>query len=107
MDSDSSPIEPLAKRTAYFRRLFARGIGRTPTALQRLAITTAARAQAKAEAAALDPATSANDFVRLTRCAALAKRDMEAVIGKREPAHVPLRIQLQRELEAAEAGQDG
>lgn len=85
MDTDSPTIEPLAKRVAYFRRLFAKGVGRTPTALQKLAIARAAVMTAKAEAAALDPATTANDCVRLDGAAARARADMKAAIEADRP----------------------
>jgi len=86
MDGKSPAVEPLAKRVAYLKRLFARGVGRTPTALQKMAIARAAVLTAKAEAAALDPNCTANDLVRLDHAAARARRDMQALTGKREPA---------------------
>ncbi len=86
MDSDSSPVEPLAKRVAYYRRVFAKGVGKTPTALQRLAITRAARLTAIAEAAACNPSISANDVVRLDGAACRARRDMAAAIAAARPS---------------------
>jgi hypothetical protein len=97
MDSNSSPVEPFAKRVAYFKRLFARGVGKTPTALQKMAIARAAVLTAKAESAALDPKCTANDAVRLDHAAARARRDMAAVLKVAKPAHVPLRERIAAE----------
>jgi hypothetical protein len=80
MDTDCSLVEPLAKRVAYYKRIFAHGVGKTPTSIQKIAIARAAVLTAKAELAALDPATSANDTVRLDGVAAKARRDMAAVL---------------------------
>jgi len=91
MDRKSSPIEPLAKRVAYFRRLFAKGIGRTPTALQKHAVARAAQLSAEAERALADPAASINDKVRIDHAAARARADMAVAIaaGKPKPMTLP------------------
>jgi hypothetical protein len=85
MDSDSSAVEPLAKRVAYFRRLLAKGIGRTPTALQKLAITNAARLTARAELAACDISCSPEIVTRLDASARRARHDAFAVCHPGQP----------------------
>ena len=67
--------------------MFARGVGRSPTALLRLAIDRAAQLEAKAELALADPEANATTISNLTRAARLARRDLErAKVSKREPA---------------------
>jgi uncharacterized protein involved in exopolysaccharide biosynthesis len=61
----------------------------------------AAVTTARAEAAARDPHTTANDFRALDSAARRARREFEAVLKARQPAFVPLAQRL-RELEAAE-----
>jgi hypothetical protein len=74
------------RRTSALRRAFQRELGRKPTCLQRTAMDRAATMTAKAEAAALDPATTANDVVRLDNAAARARAEMFAMFpAKREP----------------------
>jgi hypothetical protein len=85
MAHESLMISPLAKRIDYLKRLFARGIGRTPTAKQKLALARAALLTAKAEQAAADPLTSANDLVRLDGAAARARRELQYLIDRRVP----------------------
>jgi hypothetical protein len=54
--------------------------------VQRTAMDRAATMTAKAEAAAFDPATTANDVVRLDNAAARARAEMFAMFAaKREP----------------------
>jgi len=85
MTAESTIESPLAKRIEYLKRLFARGIGRTPTAKQKLALQRAALLTAKAEAALASPLTSANDAVRLDGCAARARRELQQLIDRRAP----------------------
>jgi hypothetical protein len=85
----------LAKRVAYLKRIFARGVGRTPSAKQKLAVARAALLTAAAEAAALDPATTANDLVRLDGAASRARREMAAVLHAAKPS-LPSLSQLMR-----------
>jgi hypothetical protein len=85
LDRESSTLSPLAKRIGYLKRLFARGIGRTPTAKQKLALERAARLTAAAELAAANPLTTANDLVRLDGAAARARRDLQYLIDRRAP----------------------
>jgi hypothetical protein len=74
------------RRTSALRRAFQRELGRKPTCLQRTAMDRAATMTAKAEAAAFDPATTANDVVRLDNAAARARAEMFAMFAaKREP----------------------
>jgi hypothetical protein len=85
MAAESIVASPFAKRIDYLKRLFARGIGRTPTAKQKLALARAALLTAKAEQAAADPLTSANDLVRLDGAAARARRELQYLIDRRVP----------------------
>jgi hypothetical protein len=85
MAVQSPTISPLTKRIDYLKRLFARGIGRTPTAKQKLALERAARLTAAAEQAAANPLTTANDLVRLDGAAARARRDLQYLIDIRAP----------------------
>jgi hypothetical protein len=85
MTAESIIASPLAKRIENLKRLFARGIGRTPTAKQKLALARAALLTAKAEQAAADPLTRANDLVRLDGAAARARRELQYLIDRRVP----------------------
>jgi hypothetical protein len=86
LETNANRIDGLSKRTAHFRKAFARGLGRKANTLEAAAIERAARLTALAEQALVDPNVSINDRVRLDGCAAKARRDMQALIGKREPA---------------------
>lgn len=92
METNTSRIDSLSKRTGHFRKAFARGLGRKASTLEQAAIDRAARLAALAEAAALDPDSNLNDVVRTDGAAQRARRDMEALLrqGKREPVHGPL-----------------
>lgn len=85
MVATSIDIDPLSKRVAHFRKLFAKGLGRKATPLQAAALNNAAVLTARAEAAGLDPSVSLNDCVRINGAAAKARRDMEALLAKRRP----------------------
>jgi hypothetical protein len=88
MSEKSFPEDQLAERIAYLKRTFARGIGRTPSAKVKLALTRAAVLTAKAEASAASVLTSANDTVRLDGAAARARRELQHLIDRdrRDPA---------------------
>ena len=85
MTVESIIEDPLAKRVAYLRKVFARGVGKTPSAKQKLALARAALLTAKAEQAAEDPLTGANDLVRLDGLAARARRDLQLLIDREAP----------------------
>jgi hypothetical protein len=85
MTIDNDTESPLAKRVAYLRRLFGRGVGRTPTAKQKLLLARAALLTARAEQALSDPLISANDAVRLDGAAARARRELQQLIDRRAP----------------------
>jgi len=85
MTAQSIVDDPLAKRIGYLQRVFARGIGRTPSAKQKLALRRAALLTAKAEQAAEDPLTDANSLVRLDGLAARARRDLQLLIDRETP----------------------
>ena len=78
--------EPLARRIGYFRKIYGKGIGHKPTALQGAAISRAAVLTAIAEAAAINPAVSINDVVRADNAAARARAAMAALIDKPKPS---------------------
>jgi hypothetical protein len=85
MTDESLTESPLEKRIGYLKRIFARGIGRTPTAKQKLALVRAATLTARAEQAMSDPLISANDAVRLDGAAARARRELQHLIDRRAP----------------------
>ena len=70
-----------ARRLLALKRAFQRELGRKPTCLQRTAMDRAATLTAKAETAALDPVTTANDVVRLDNAAARARAEMFAMFA--------------------------
>jgi len=72
------------RRTLALKRAFQRELGRKPTCLQRTAIDRAATLTAKAEAAALDPVTTANDVVRLDHAAARARAEMFTMFAAKQ-----------------------
>ena len=72
------------RRTLALKRAFQRELSRKPTCLQRTAIDRAATLTAKAEAAALDPVTTANDVVRLDHAAARARAEMFAMLAAKQ-----------------------
>lgn len=79
-DVPTTRDEALERRVKYYQRVFARGVGRSPTSLQRLAIARAARLSAIAEAVASNPNTTINDLVRADGSAARARADMAKVL---------------------------
>jgi hypothetical protein len=86
-------------RFLVLRRAFQRALGTKPTLHQKMLRDRAAVLTVKAEQAALDPATSANDVVRLDGAAARARAAMfESFAKKGDPAPVPMRNQLAQEL---------
>jgi hypothetical protein len=89
MDSDCSPVEPFAKRVGYFRRLFARGIGRTPSALLKHALDKAAFCAADAERARSDVSMPCCDRVAIFREARLAERALAQAKAGLTPANKP------------------
>lgn len=76
------------RREATLRRAYQRILGRKPTVLERCLIDRLV----KAEAAALDPATSVADFYRLDSIARRAKAEFQAIAAKPacEPVASPL-----------------
>jgi hypothetical protein len=74
----------LALRRAYQRELRTK-----PTLIQRTLIDRAAVLTAKAEAAALDPAVTLNDLVRLDNKPERARAEMFESFAEREPVRVP------------------
>jgi hypothetical protein len=102
----SAASQAQVRRTLALKRAFQRELGRKPTCLQRTAIDRAATLTAKAEAAALDPLTTANDVVRLDRAAARARAEMFAMFAaKREPDDGA--SDLDRYLQRRAAGSEG
>lgn len=96
MNTDTLATDPLSKRTAELRKLFAKGTGRKPNRLEAMAIKRAALLTAKCEAAALDPETTANDLVRLDGAARKARADMQLVLHPNAPVPARRRYSRQR-----------
>jgi hypothetical protein len=89
------------RRVMALRRAYQRLLAHKPTVLERALIDRLARA----EAVALDPATTTADFYRADSIARKARAEFDRIIAKREPvpaAPLPLREQLR--LEAEQAG---
>jgi hypothetical protein len=101
MTSDSSQLPSLEKRIAYYRRRFAKGVGKTPTVMQKLIIIRAATLTAQSEIVLADPAVSINDKIRADHAAERARRALQEMLDavKREPSHnIPLRERLTAEV---------
>ena len=84
MDTNKTPAKPddaFAVRVKYFKRVLARGVGRTPPVLLRMALKRAAELEAVAEATLADPNSTANDKVRTARAVRLARRDLAEMIA--------------------------
>jgi hypothetical protein len=92
----------LTKRAEYFKRLFAKGIGRTPSGKQKFALARAATLTAAAERAATDPLVSANDLVRLDNSARRARTELQHLIEQGRPKAATATL---AELEAIGRGQ--
>lgn len=84
MARDTIADDALSKRIAHFKKAFGKGLGHKPSTLQSAAILRAATLTAKAEAAALDPGTTANDVVRLDHAAARARAEMFAMLAAKQ-----------------------
>ena len=79
----TSPLsEPQERRVLALQRAFQRELRRKPTSLQRTLMLRAATLTAKAEAALVDTATTANDAVRLDNAAKRARAEMFRAITK-------------------------
>jgi hypothetical protein len=75
--ADKSAVsDAQARRVLALRRVYQRELGRKPTTIQKSLIDRAATMTAKAEAAALDSAVTANDCVRLDNAASKARAAM-------------------------------
>jgi hypothetical protein len=82
---DKSPVNAnQERRAAALRRAFQRELGCKPTTIEGTLMDRAAVLTAKAEAAALNPATTANDVVRLDHAAARARAAMFQSFAMRE-----------------------
>ena len=80
----TDPVSSLAERVAFFRVLFSRHrIGCTPTVAIRIALDSAARLAARAEAAELNPNSDASTVANLRREYRFAKRDLDKLIAAR------------------------
>jgi hypothetical protein len=78
-----------AERERTLRRSFQRTLGHMPTTVQRTLINAAAVIQARFEMASIDPATSHNDFVRLSGEARRAREEMLESFRSTEPEPEP------------------
>jgi hypothetical protein len=81
----SAASTPQSRRVRALQRAFQRELAHKPTLLQRTLMDRAAVMTARAEVAALDPATNANDCVRLDGCASRARQAMFDSFGKSGP----------------------
>ena len=82
----SAASDAQARRMLALKRAYQRELAHKPTLIQKTLIDRAAVLTAKAEAAALDPTTTANDVVRLDHAAARARAEMFAMFAaKQEP----------------------
>jgi hypothetical protein len=81
--------DALSRRITHFKKAFGKGLGHKPRTLESAAILRAATLSAKAELAAADPTTSANDLVRLDNAAARARADMRAALAPKRDQSAP------------------
>jgi hypothetical protein len=88
--------DALSKRVKHFKKAFGKGLGHKPSTLESAAILRAATLTAKAELAAADPTTSANDLVRLDNAAARARSDMWAALRAPKTEATPSILQYAR-----------
>ena len=78
-----------ARRVLALKRAYQRELGHKPTTIQKSLLDRAATMTAKSEAAALDPATTANDCVRLDNAASKARTAMFDSFKTRPAAVAP------------------
>jgi len=95
VEPPAKPAAALADRVRYDKRVFARGTGRTPTSMLKLAIARAAQLEAEAEATLCNPLATSNDKVRITHAARIARRDLAEMIAtrQREQSSAPLTLE--------------
>jgi hypothetical protein len=72
------------RRVLALKRAYQRALAHKPTLIQKMLIDRAATLTALAERAALDPAVTANDLVRLDNKAERARAEMFASFGERK-----------------------
>jgi len=80
----SAASDAQAQRMLALKRAYQRELAHKPTLIQKTLIDRAATLTALAERAALDPATTANDLVRLDNKAERARAEMFASFGERK-----------------------
>jgi hypothetical protein len=80
----SAASDAQGRRMAALKRAYQRELAHKPTLIQKTLIVRAATLTALAERAALDPATTANDLVRLDNKAERARAEMFASFGERK-----------------------
>jgi hypothetical protein len=86
---NTSASEAQAHRVTTLKRAYQRSLGSKPTVIQKSLIDRAAVMTAKAEAAALDSAVTANDVVRLDNAASKARAAMFDAFKARPAADRP------------------
>ena len=77
----SPPRAAQERRIAELKRAYQRVLRRKPTMIERTAMERAGRLTARAEAAAVDPAVTIDDLVRLDNAAARARARLADLIG--------------------------
>jgi FixJ family two-component response regulator len=100
-DAMSAVSAAQQRRVAALSRAYQRLLAHKPTVLEKALIDRLA----KAEAVALDPATSTADFYRADSIARKARAEFDRIVAKRVPAPAaPLPLREQLRLEAEQAG---
>ena len=89
MNNDAAQIEWLNQRVSYFRKQFARGLGRKATPIEAAALARAASWTARSELAQRDKTVTHNDAVRVDRLAAASRRDWERIKAAGRVERVP------------------
>jgi len=94
--ADKPVATVLEARAKQLQRAYQRQLRHRPTMHQRQLMRRASTLTARAEQAALDLSVTANDLVRLDRCAAHARRLMFAELARPKPKVPSLAELLER-----------
>ena len=86
--ADAQHDEPFAARVAYWKSVFARGCGKTPTSLMKSAIDLAAKSRAEVDRVFANPASTSNDRVRAMGAYRMARDDLGAVLEANKSCRV-------------------
>jgi hypothetical protein len=86
IDVATKPSEAFSRRVQHFRRVLAKGVGRSPPSLLKLVLDRAAALCAEEERAMRNPKVSIEIKVRLAGAARRARHDVAIMVGnKAEP----------------------